>query len=322
MPGHERSSGLALWNLRPLGAVMSSMRILRLAPASVLAASLAGASGCAISVDHANYIEHVTKRFPAEGIVDLRLETFDGSIDVRSSDQAEVVVDVEERGVDKNAIADIEVLADRQGQAIHVEARRPHHSVVGIGWFQSPTARLVVTVPRACNVTVRTGDGAITIDRVNGKFDLHSGDGDVKLVETSGEVQIETGDGAVTLDGAAGRLDVRTGDGNVHVNGTPATLRVRTGDGDVVLRVKPGAVMTENWSITTGDGSIAVELPAGFNAAIEADSGSDGNIRSDLPLVNAAAGDRRGRGLHGQLGQGGHTFQLHTGDGKIQLSGY
>jgi hypothetical protein len=301
---------------------MTSMRIVRLVPASALVAALAGASGCAVSVDHASYIEHVTKRFPAEGVVDLRLETFDGSIDVRSSDQPEVVVDVEKRGVDKNAIADIEVIAERHGQAIHVEARRPAHTVVGFGWFQSPTARLVVMVPRACNLTVRTGDGAITIDRVDGRFDLHSGDGDVKLVETNGEAQIETGDGSVTLDGSAGRLDVRTGDGNVRVSGAPTALRVRTGDGDVILRVKPGAVMAEDWSITTGDGSIVTELPAGFNAAIEADSGSDGHIRSDLPLVNTAEGDRRGRGLRGQLGQGGHTFRIHTGDGTIRLSGY
>ena len=50
--------------------------------------------------------------------------------------------------------------------------------------------------------------------------------------------------------------------------------------------------MTGDWMVTTGDGSISVELPDGFDAEIEADPGSDGRVRNDLKLVNVTGGTR------------------------------
>ena len=90
----------------------------------------------------------------------------------------------------------------------------------------------------------------------------------------------------------------------------------------MVLRIRRGSVMSEDWVITTEDGSVSVELPEGFNADIEADPGSDGRARSDLTLVNVSGGTRNERVLRGRLGQGGHRLLLRTGDGTIKLTNY
>jgi hypothetical protein len=99
-------------------------------------------------------------------------------------------------------------------------------------------------------------------------------------------------------------------------------LRAQSGDGSVVLKIRRGAVMTDDWTVSTDDGAISVELPDGFNAEIEADPGSDGRARSDLALVNVTGGTRSERMLRGRSGDGGHIFRLRTSDGTIRLTKY
>jgi hypothetical protein len=80
--------------------------------------------------------------------------------------------------------------------------------------------------------------------------------------------------------------------------------------------------VNEDWLVATGDGSISAELPDDLDAEIEADPGADGRTRSELALVDAKGGTHTERLLRGRLGEGGHLFQLRTGDGTIRLIKY
>jgi hypothetical protein len=289
-----------------------------------LSAGAALLSACAINIDREGYIEREEKRFPVQTAVELHLYTFDGAMEVRSWDQPEVVVTVEKRGHDKDAVSKIQVLADRTGNRIQIEARYPSRDgvFVGLSNLLSPSAKFIVSVPRKTNLVVRTGDGSILVERVDGRLELRSNDGAIKARETGGDLLAESGDGSIQLEEISGRVEARTNDGSLRVSGTPGVVRARSGDGSIVLRIRRGAVMAEDWMVTTGDGSISVELPDGFNADIEADPGSDGRARSDLTLANASGGTRDARTLRGRLGQGGHRFLLRTSDGTIRLTNY
>ena len=82
--------------------------------------------------------------------------------------------------------------------------------------------------------------------------------------------------------------------------------------------------MDDDWEISTGDGSVAIYLPTGFNADLDAHTG-DGRIRNDLDVVRATRGsddgddERERRTLRGRLGQGGKRLRVQTGDGSITL---
>jgi Toastrack DUF4097 len=293
----------------------------RLVSAGCLGAVLAAGSACAVGIDHERYIEHEEKRFPADTVMDLHLETFDGPIDVHAWDRPEIVVDIEKRGFDKQAVSTIQVAASRTGNVISVEARHPHAGGLFIGFGGSPTARFTVNVPRETDLTVRTGDGSMLVERVTGRLDLRSGDGSIRAVGTSGRLVVQSGDGSIRLEQIAGRVQATTGDGSLRISGTPDVVRASSGDGSVVLHVASGTVMSDDWLVTTGDGSISAELPRNFDADIEAHPGSDGRAHSDLPLANAEGGARSGRTLRGRLGQGGHALVLRTGDGTIRLTG-
>jgi hypothetical protein len=74
--------------------------------------------------------------------------------------------------------------------------------------------------------------------------------------------------------------------------------------------------MKDDWSITTGDGGVAVYLPADFSAQIDAHTG-DGTIRNELQVTTE--GDVSRRNLRGRIGAGGKLLKIRTGDGGIRL---
>jgi hypothetical protein len=89
--------------------------------------------------------------------------------------------------------------------------------------------------------------------------------------------------------------------------------------------------MTDDWDITTGDGSVTLYLPRDFSAELDART-SDGGIRNELRAAQTAEAeegvsreDRRERdensrrALRTRLGDGGRTLKIRTGDGGIRL---
>ena len=136
---------------------------------------------------------------------------------------------------------------------------------------------------------------------------------------STGDVTVGTGDGSVAVEGLAGTLDLQTGDGSVTVAGKPGRVRIHTGDGSVTFRAESDTRMDDEWSISTGDGSVVMYLPSGFDADLDASSGG-GSVRSDLPV---SGGDQETsherRSLRGRLGNGGKLLRIRTGDSSIRL---
>jgi DUF4097 and DUF4098 domain-containing protein YvlB len=275
-------------------------------------------AGCVV-VDSQGHITREEKRFAVTGTPDLRLTTFDGAIQIRSGDAKTVVVEIERRGPTQDAIDQLKIETKQEGDRIDIEVKKPSHEVIffGVGRL-SPTARLIVTMPRDGNVVARSGDGSIRIDHVRGRLELKTGDGSIRATDISGQLTLATGDGSVSLDDVAGDLDVNTGDGSVSVTGKLATVKLHTGDGSITFRAAPGTSMTDDWSMTTGDGGVAISLPSDFGAELDAHTG-DGSIRNDLQFNAEGDGDKERRTLRGKLGAGGKTLRIRTGDGSIRL---
>jgi hypothetical protein len=287
-------------------------------PTLALATALPfGLAGCVV-VDSQGHITREEKRFSLTGLPDVRLTTFDGAIEIRSGEGNRVVVEIEKRGATKEALDDLKVDTKQDGNRIEVEVRKPAHEVVffGVGRM-STTAKLIVTMPRDGNVTARSGDGSIRIEHVHGRLELRTGDGSIRAIDVAGQLTLATGDGSVTLEEVAGDVDVDTGDGSVSVAGKPSAMKLHTGDGSITVRALTGTTMKDDWSMTTGDGGVAVYLPSDFGAELDAHTG-DGSIRNELQLSNDD-GDKSRRSLKGRLGAGGKLLKIRTGDGSIRL---
>jgi DUF4097 and DUF4098 domain-containing protein YvlB len=298
----------------------------RLRPLAAL--TLAGSSllgGCVVNVDSQALIVRDEKRFDVAGTPDVRLTTADGSIEIRSWDRAEVLVEIEKRGANREAVDALEVVAEQKGDRIELEVKRPREeSFHGFGFHQSASAKLIVSVPAKSDIMARSGDGSIRVDRVSGRLELTTGDGSIRARDVDGELTLTTGDGSVTVEEASGRLGVETGDGSVSVSGRLASLRLKTGDGSIVYRADSETRMDDDWDVSTGDGTVTLYLPPDFSAELDAHTG-DGSIRNELrtEAERTSRGDDEGdsdrRSLRTRLGQGGRTLRVRTDDGSIRI---
>lgn len=282
----------------------------------------ASVAGCTIQMDAQAFIEREEKRFPVGDAPQVHLTTFDGSIQVRPWDRPEVLVEVEKRGADKEAVGEIKIDAEASGDKVTLEVRKPgsEHRVIGLGMHHSASARLIASVPRGATLTLVTRDGSIAVERIDGRLELRTDDGSVRVSEAAGDLLIVTRDGSITLERVGGRIDARSGDGSIRVNGTPSALALETRDGSVTVRAERGTEMADDWSVRTGDGTVVVELPDGFGAEIDAET-QDGSVRNSLEVAGEADRSSRDdrRRLRGKLGAGGRVLKLRTNDGSIRL---
>ena len=185
------------------------------------------------------------------------------------------------------------------------------------------------TVTGQPELVLDTFDGAIRAEAIEGKIILRTSDGSVVASRLGGDVQIRSGDGSIRIDNSTGSLDLETDDGSIGVDAKPSVLRLKTGDGSVRVTVAPETVMTDNWDITTSDGSIVVTLPNLFSADLDVET-SDGVVRTNHPLLE---GDRDGRRdgegsderrerrrtLRSKMGDGGKLLKVRSGDGTIRI---
>jgi DUF4097 and DUF4098 domain-containing protein YvlB len=271
-----------------------------------------------VSVDSQAQILRDEKRFEVTGTPEVRVTTFDGSIQIQSWNRPLVVVEIEKRGATREAVEALQVTADQDGNKIEVEVKKPRsETLTAFALRRSASAKLIVSVPEHTNVYAHSGDGSIAIEHVSGRVDLHTGDGSIRANEVSGELTMNTGDGSITVNGAEGALDVETGDGSVQAAGTLNIVKLHSGDGSIVFRAQPGTRMGGDWDISTGDGSVTVSLPENFDGDLDVHT-SDGTIRNDFKL-SAPAGENSRRTLKGRLGDGGRQLKIRTGDGSIRL---
>lgn len=287
--------------------------------ATALAALLAG-PGCVdiIGADFAKYVEREEKHFTTTGKPDVSVGTFDGSIEIRPWDRAEVQVVIEKRAATKEAAETIEVQAEQTGNRIVVDVKVPKNTGLGMHFHYNRSARLIVSVPAAADVSARSGDGSIDIEGIAGRVTLRSGDGSIRGRALGGEVDAHTGDGSIRIDGVNGALSVDTGDGSIVAAGRFTSVRARSGDGSVNIAAESGSSSAADWNITTGDGSVTLALPDDFSAEIDAHTGDGGIHLQSLELSNVTG--RIGKNtVRGRVGTGGSTVRVRTGDGSITL---
>jgi hypothetical protein len=289
--------------------------------AAALVAATLGLAACDVTVGTAEYSVREEKTFTVTGPVRLALTTFDGNIEVRGWDRNEVLVEVEKRGPDQATVEKIQVKAVQDGNVITIDVPKPS-PLRTTGFRRAPGASLVVSVPTQTAVTARSGDGAVTIRRVNGNADVDTEDGSVRVEELKGDVVVRTGDGAVDVRQIEGSARVNTGDGGIRAAGVFKGLSLETRDGSVDFEGRPGSVVESEWSVTTGDGNIRVELPEGLNARLDAET-ADGRVQVDGAAGqadDAGGGEEHDRtSFRGVVGAGGKTLKVRSGSGSIDV---
>jgi len=233
------------------------------------------------------------RQFTVSAKPELQVNADDARVAVSAWDQNKIDVMVHTVGV--KIPQGLQVTAAQTGNTVRVELHASNNFCIG---FCVKTIEVRIQVPRNSVVDVRTSDGRIEANDLSGDLRLHSGDGHI------------------TGHNLSGTLNAETSDGHIEIDGRFEQVRLHSGDGHIRLAVSYGSRMAGDWSITTGDGSVTLELPLDLAADLDVHT-SDGHIESDLPVeVQGSLGRDT---LRGKLNGGGPRLEIRTSDGSIHL---
>ena len=259
----------------------------------------------------------------------VRVSDLDVVVSATSGREATVRLTLDDgEDVPANALEQMGFRVERTSEGLEIWTEGERWSDRDHGDFDGT---LHVTVPSRFDVQVRTGDGDVAVESIEGTVMLTTGDGDIALGGAMGpEVMIQTGDGDVAVGGtSSGSIRVQTGDGDVALGRLEAgEVTVRTGDGDILIEELTGALKA-----STGDGDVMLHI--GEFSGIEITTG-DGDVTLYAPASLAADVSIRGgefilgdafslpvtmdhRSLEGALNGGGPRLSVRVGDGTIRL---
>ena len=206
------------------------------------------------------------------------------------------------------------VVFERSGNTVSIQARDPHG--VGVIGYLDEHYTVDITVPREVELEIRSADGAIDCDSLEGRIQLESGDGAIRAHGIRGSVDVTSGDGRVIMDDLDGELRARVGDGHVTVSGRFDVLELRSADGRLDATARRGSKVAEAWSLESRDGAVVFRMPVDIAALLDART-RDGSLRVNLPIPSEG---RERNAILGELNGGGPPLRLRTRDGSLTLA--
>jgi hypothetical protein len=258
--------------------------------------------------------EEVSKTFTIAGHPRVKIETDDGAVRVSTGDIKQVEIRIVYSGYKLDR--DLHVSTEQNGDSVDVLAKTSG----GGFWNWGPrhtSLRVEVHMPKDADLTVRSGDGSVEAESINGSVDVTTGDGSITVQGAKGNIHFHSGDGHIEARGLDGIVDASSGDGHINLQGRFDGLTIHTGDGSVTARAGSGSKVNTPWNIRTGDGSVDLEVPGDLQANLDA-STHDGHI--SLGLQVTVEGTFSSSSIHGKLNGGGQPLSIRTGDGSIHLN--
>jgi DUF4097 and DUF4098 domain-containing protein YvlB len=251
------------------------------------------------------------KTYSTAGKPDIRVDANDAEIRVSTADRKDMEAVVSTRGY-KIGSGGVTISERQVGDRIELKLHTPTFQVFGF----HKSVEVELNVPREADLDLRSGDGKIIGENLNGHVTLNSGDGDIRVNTGKGSFNVATGDGRVECHRIEGDLKAETKDGGVQIDGVFTSLDLHTGDGSIDADARPGSTMTSGWTVRSGDGSVNLGLPEGFSADVDVHTG-DGHITLDFPVT--VEGSLRENAIRGKINGGGQLLEIKTGDGNITV---
>jgi len=259
----------------------------------------------------------------------LSVETFNGSIEISGWDQNTVDISGTKYGPTQEAADNLNVGIDNTPGDISIRVARPSD------WHGNLGARFAIKVPRKAlldrivttNGAIRTLDGtgpsrmktsngAIHIEGLNGRVDAQTSNGSIDLTDIAGDATVHTSNGRIHVEGVQGALDATTSNGGVtadleHVD---RPVRVGTSNGGVDLTLP--ASYTSEIRVNTSNAGITLHLPAQINAHVVART-TNSSVSTDFEV--RTVGELSKNRLDGTIGSGGPLIDLNTSNCGIRL---
>ncbi len=227
-------------------------------------------------------------------VVGLDIWTRNGSVAVTRSEGDDILITATLRARTHERLAEMKVVAEQNEAGVLVIRPEP----AGQKWLNNEGCSIEISAPGSATesgLTVKTGNGRITVSGVRGKADLRTSNGRIVVEDAEGAICADTSNGRIELTDVPGPVDADTSNGSVLVRLTPA------GRGPV--------------RIDTSNGGVTLEVGREFAGTLSA---STSNGRVDLPDAYERGSHRR-RSAEISMGNGGEASLISTSNGNIRV---
>jgi len=303
--------------------------------------------------------EHISKRFAVQPGGTLVVDVDFGSLDVKTHDAGEVVVDVLRKITRPTKAEEEEFLADRpvtftpEGDTLKIESRAPTRNNGPSRGKQRTEGKYTITVPTKFNAQLKTAGGAIAVSdltgevkagtsggglsfaRVRGPLAGSTPGGAIRVVDCEGEQQVKTSGGSIEVSGGSGSFDGKTAGGPVTVKDFRGAVQVKSSGGGITVENVAGKVdgktsggpiaaqfaspPSDEVNLATSGGGVTLRVPE--NSAFDLDASTSGGVVSTE--LSVASDEKPGKGprnhLKGPVNGGGKAVVLRSGGGSIQV---
>ncbi|HMF07482.1 MAG TPA: DUF4097 family beta strand repeat-containing protein [Thermoanaerobaculia bacterium] len=259
---------------------MRSFATAAIVPALVLAAASARAAE----------IKEVHKTVPLDKDGRVTVDTFKGSVDVKTWDRPEIQIDarIEPDGDDRDQAEKVKLTEIRiSGSGAAVAIRSDYHAVehshfFGLFWGDDgtmPFVRYTIQMPATC------------------------------------KLEIEDYKSETRVAGLSSDLKLHTYKGTARVTGLDGAARVDTYKGDVRVEF---ARYSHDSRFETYKGEVEVRMPRDSRFELDGEAGRRGDIESDFAMTTRASRSRSAD-LSGTVNGGGPQLRMTTYKGTLRV---
>ncbi len=254
---------------------------------------------------------------PAAGDLKIRVEMFNGPIEVRAGAAGTIHAVVETTGAGGSKA---EARADAARILVTLDVNPDGTALLRATYQPNPgspnnrSASAIVDVPAGAALDLKTSNGPVTTAGITGAIAVETSNGAVTLAGSPAGATVRTSNALVEVEGS-GTLDLETSNARISVRGTGATLRAATSNGDISFE---GTFSTADQDLETSNNAITVRLPGDAAFALDAQT-SNGRVVLDGFSIRTT-GAASGASLQGTVGSGGPSVTLRTTNAAIVIS--
>jgi hypothetical protein len=283
--------------------------------------------------------ERITKQFTVQPGGMLVVNVDFGSLDVKTHDAGEVVVDVVRKITRATKDEEEAFLADRpvtitpEGNTVTIESRAPARGNGPSQGKQRTEGKYTITVPAKFNAQLKTAGGAIAVNdltgdvkagtaggelnfsRVHGPLEGKTATGAIRMADCEGEQQVKSGGGNIDVSGGSGSFDGKTAGGAVSVKDFKGSVQMKSSGGVLTVENVAGKVdgktaggaiaarfsspLSDEVNLATSGGGVTLRVAE--NAAFDLDAASPGGVNSELSVDGGDKTDKPGKGPRNHL---------------------
>ncbi len=260
--------------------------------------------------------EAVEQSFTTEGTPQVVVETFNGTVEVRTSTDESIEARVTKwatgssQEAAEDSLDEIEVSMRREGDTIRIVARR-----IETPWnLGNRSASVLVQVPAGATLDLRTSNGAVDVIGPTGKVIAKTSNGRIQIKGSRGDLQLHTQNGKIAVEGGRHRVEAKTSNGAIELKDHQGSVIAQTSNGSIRCE---GPLADGAHEFLTSNGSVVLVFPADRQFQVDAKT-SNGRITSAFAVK--PNGKSVKRQLKGQVGNSpAMQLRVETRNGSIDI---